>query len=240
MDLNDINLIKKYLPEDKWDNAINKLKTGYPVQYLIGNVEFYNTIIDVTEDVLIPRFETEYLVSDLIKLIKENNIINPDILDIGTGSGAIAIALKKNYPSFVTGIDKSAKTIDLAKKNSKKNKTNIMFLNTAIEDYTSTIKYDVIVSNPPYVGINEYVDPKTKYEPGDAIYAPKDDELYFYRIILEKSTTLLKKPGIIAFEIGKAQKDTLLPLAKEFYPTAKMIQKKDLNGLDRYFYIINE
>ena len=139
MDLNDINLIKKYLPEDKWEDAINKLKTGYPVQYLIGNVEFYNTIIDVNKDVLIPRFETEYLVSDLIKLIKETNIINPDILDIGTGSGAIAIALKKNYPSFVTAIDKSTKAIDLAKKNSKKNKTNIMFLTTPIEDYTSRI-----------------------------------------------------------------------------------------------------
>ena len=106
---NDIQLIKKYLPEDKWDESIKKLNEGYPVQYIIGNVEFYNCLINVNENVLIPRFETEYLVQDVIKLFKEHQILQPDILDIGTGSGAIAIALKKNYPCFVSAIDQTSK-----------------------------------------------------------------------------------------------------------------------------------
>ena len=237
---NDINLIKKYLPEDQWEESILKLNEGYPVQYIIGNVDFYNCLINVNENVLIPRFETEYLVQDLINIMKEANILQPDILDIGTGSGAIAIALKKNYPCFVSAIDISKKAIELAKDNAKQNHTNIMFLNESIEDFESNIQYDVIVSNPPYVMSGEYVDEKTKYEPQNAIFALNDDPLYFYRIILEKSKKLLKKPGVIAFEIGNAQKDSLRELAKEYYPNAKNIQKKDLNNLDRYLYIINE
>lgn len=237
---NDIELIKKFLPEDKWESSINKLKEGYPVQYIIGNVEFYDCVINVNENVLIPRFETEYLVQDLIKLMKNSNILQPDILDIGTGSGAIAIALKKNYPCFVSAIDISKNAIELAKQNAKLNHTNVMFLNSSIEEYDSNIKYDVIVSNPPYVMNDEYVDEKTKYEPQNAIFVPNKDGLYFYRIILEKSKYLLKTPGIIAFEIGEAQKNSLRELASKYYPSAKIIQKKDLNNLDRYFYIINE
>ncbi len=236
---NDIELIKKYLPEDKWEVSIKKLKDGYPVQYIIGNVEFYHTVIDVNQDVLIPRFETEYLVDDLIKLMEDYKILQPDIIDIGTGSGAIAIALKKNYPCFVSAIDISSNAIKVAKENAKKNHANILFMNEDIRNYDSNIQYDVIVSNPPYVKQDEYVDEKTKYEPQNAIFVPNNDGLYFYRIILEKSLKLLKKPGIIAFEIGSSQQD-LLALAKNYYPDAKIIQKKDLNNLNRYFYIINE
>ena len=237
---NDIELIKKYLPEDKWESSINKLKEGYPVQYIIGNVDFYNCLINVNENVLIPRFETEYLVQDLISLMKETKILQPDILDIGTGSGAIAIALKKNYPCFVSGIDISKEAITLARENAHNNHTNLVFLESSIEEFDSNIQYDVIVSNPPYVLKGEYVDEKTKYEPQNAIFVPNNDGLYFYKIILEKSLKLLKKPGIIAFEIGEAQKDSLYKLSKEYYPNAKIIQKKDLNNLDRYLYIINE
>ena len=237
---NDIDLIKKYLPKDKWDEGIQKLESGYPVQYIIGNVEFFNTIINVNEDVLIPRFETEYLVQDIINLLKEQEILQPDIIDIGTGSGAIAIALKKNYPCFVSAIDISEKAIKLAKENAKLNHTNILFMEKDVNDFDSNIKYDVIVSNPPYVLDGDYVYEKTKYEPQNAIFVPNEDGLYFYRIILEKSINLLKKPGIIAFDIGNAQKDSLKRLAKEYYPNAKIIQKNDLNNLPRYFYIINE
>ncbi len=237
---NDIQLIKKYLPEDKWDESIKKLNEGYPVQYIIGNVEFYNCIINVNENVLIPRFETEYLVQDVIKLFKEHQILQPDILDIGTGSGAIAIALKKNYPCFVSAIDISEKAIKIAKENAKLNHTNILFMEKDINEFDSNIKYDCIISNPPYVLKDEYVDEKTKYEPDNAIFVPNGDGLFFYRIILQKSINLLKKPGIIAFEIGNAQKDSLASLAKEYYPDSIIIQKKDLNNLDRYLYIINE
>ena len=237
---NDIELIKKYLPEKLQQEGIEKLKKGYPVQYIIGNVDFYNCTINVNEHVLIPRFETEYLVDDLIKIMRESQILQPDILDIGTGSGAIAIALKKNYPCFVSAIDISNEAIKQAQNNAKINHANVLFLNTSVEDFESNIKYDVIVSNPPYVLKDEYVDEKTKYEPQNAIFVPNNDALYFYRIILEKSKILLKEKSIIAFEIGNAQKNSLLELAKEYYPKSRFIQKKDLNNLDRYFYIINE
>jgi release factor glutamine methyltransferase len=171
--------------------------------------------------------------------MEDYKILQPDIIDIGTGSGAIAIALKKNYPCFVSAIDISSNAIKVAKENAKKNHANILFMNEDIRNYDSNIQYDVIVSNPPYVKQDEYVDEKTKYEPQNAIFVPNNDGLYFYRIILEKSLKLLKKPGIIAFEIGSSQQD-LLALAKNYYPDAKIIQKKDLNNLNRYFYIINE
>jgi release factor glutamine methyltransferase len=235
----DKDLIKKYIPEDKWEEAFKKLEEGYPVQYLIGNVEFYGTIIDVNENVLIPRFETEYLVDDLINLIKEYNFSNPKILDIGTGSGCISIALKKNIKCSIMGIDKSNSAIEVAKHNALKNKLDITFENISIEEYASKKKYDIIVSNPPYVRFDEEVDPKTKYEPQEALFAG-DNGLYFYKLIINKSKELLNKKSIIAFEIGNGQASDIILLVKKVYPEANIISKKDLNGFERYIYIINE
>ena len=235
----DEELIKKYLSKDKWEDAFQKLADGYPVQYLIGNVEFYGNVIDVDENVLIPRFETEYLVDYLLKLIKEYHFNNPRILDIGTGSGCISIALKKNMDCSITAIDKSNDAIQVANNNAIKNNVDIMFENTSIEDYHSNEKYDVIVSNPPYVRLDEEVDPKTKFEPQEALFA-SENGLYFYNLILQKSIDLLNKKNIIAFEIGNGQANEIIKRTKEIYPDAKIISKKDLNGFERYIYIINE
>ena len=235
----DENLIHKYLPKEKWEDAINKLQSGYPIQYIIGNVEFYGCIIDVNEDVLIPRFETEYLVDDLIKYIKKYNIDNPNILDIGTGSGCISIALKKNINSNIISLDISNKAINVAKHNAEKNNVSIHFLNEDICTYDGKDKYDVIVSNPPYVSFDEKVDEKTKYEPQNAIFAPEDG-LYFYKIILSKAKSLLNSKSIIAFEIGMNQANAIQNMALEQFPNSNVIIKKDLSGKDRYIYIINE
>ncbi len=235
----DYNLIKKYVPKNKQEQAIIKLQSGYPIQYIIGNVDFYNSIIEVNEDVLIPRFETEYLVEKTLKLIQKYNFHCPNILDIGTGSGAIAIALKKACECQMDAIDISHKAIALAQKNALNNKVDINFIHNSIEDFNSLKKYDVIISNPPYIPFNGYVDEKTKYEPNIALFA-KEDGLYFYRIILEKVKEMLNKRSLIAFEIGFDQASQVKQLVLKNFPHAEVICENDLNGYNRYVYVINE
>jgi len=235
----DEELIKKYVARDKWKTAINKLQSGYPVQYIIGNVEFFGNIIEVNESVLIPRFETEYLVEDLLSLIKQYHFNEPEIIDIGTGSGCIAISLKKNVKSTIDAVDISENAIRVARKNAKNNNVNINFITGDISNIILNRKYDIIVSNPPYVSYEIPVDDKTKYEPQNAIFAP-DSGLYFYKVILEKSASIAKKRSIIAFEIGHNQASTIEQMAFNYYPNAKVIAKNDLNGFNRYIYIIND
>lgn len=236
----DEELIAKYVPYDKQEEAYNLLKSGYPVQYIIGDVDFCGHIIKVNENVLIPRFETEYLVEHLLFYLKRYNFESPSILDIGTGSGCIAIALKsKLNESTIDAIDINKNAIKLAIDNAAENDVDINFIVKDIKDYTHREKYDVIVSNPPYVAFDEEVDPKTKYEPQEAIFA-KEKGLYFYNLILSKAKNLLSKRGIIAFEIGKDQADSITIKAKEVYPESNIIVLKDLNGFDRFIFIINE
>lgn len=239
MDNFDIKLIKKYVPEKKQKKALKKLQKGYPVQYIIGNVDFFGIVIDVNKNVLIPRFETEGLVDKLTKLIKQYSFNNPNILDIGTGSGCISIYLKKNLECNITAIDKSKKAINLAKKNALKTNVIINFIHTSIEKYINDVKYDIIVSNPPYVSYSESVDEKIKYEPKLAIFS-KNNGLYFYKIILQKSIRFLNKKNIIAFEIGQSQGESIKSMALKYYPNAIIKIEKDLNNKDRYIFIINE
>ena len=234
----DLELLKKYVSPEKYDDAVKKLNTGYPVQYIIGNVEFYGLLINVNEDVLIPRFETEYLVQDVIELTKTYSFVK-DILDIGTGSGCIALALKKNIDADVDAIDISKEALEVAKANARLNHLDINFSLSSIENFNSIKKYDLLISNPPYVSFSSPVSDNIKYEPRNAIYAPEDG-LYYYRIILEKCPFLLNKQNIIAFEIGDKEKDAIISLAKKYYPNGKYISKNDLNGYERYLYIINE
>ena len=237
--LNDIDLIKKYVKKELQEDAIKKLESGYPVQYIIGNVDFYDCIIDVNESVLIPRFETEYLVQKTINLIKDKGFIKPKILDIGTGSGCIAIALKKNIDCDITAIDINNDAINLANKNAIKNNVDINYLCVDFDSYEPDEQFDIIISNPPYVPFNSVVDEKTKYEPQNAIFA-KDNGLYFYKTILKKSKKLLKKKNIIAFEIGDKQGKKITELAQDYYPKSKIYFSTDYNGYDRYLFIINE
>ncbi|NMA50785.1 MAG: peptide chain release factor N(5)-glutamine methyltransferase [Mollicutes bacterium] len=235
----DIDLIKKYIEKSKQEEAIKKYKEGYPVQYLIGNVDFFGNKIIVNEKVLIPRFETEYLVDDTLKLLKKYNFINPKTLDIGTGSGCISIALKKNIKCEVTAVDISRDALEVAKKNAEINNVEINFVKQAIEDFSSFGNFDVIISNPPYISMKEKIDPKTKHEPHNALYS-NEDGTYFYRVILEKAIDILAKKSIIAFEIGDKQGSKVIKMAKELFPKANIEIKKDLNDFERYIYIINK
>lgn len=235
----DKDLICKYIPLEEQEEAFKKLESGYPVQYIIGNVEFFGSIIDVNENVLIPRFETEYLIEHLLFYLRRYNYDNPKILEIGTGSGCISIALAKNLECQIDAIDISKEAIEVAKNNAKKNNTEINFICEDVKDYKTRSKYNVLVSNPPYVARDEEVDPKTKYEPQNAIFA-KEKGLYFYNLILDKAPSLLAKENIIAFEIGKDQAESIKEKALSVFPKANVIILKDLNEFDRYIFIINE
>ncbi len=230
----DWKILKEKYPQNI-NEIIKKLESHYPVQYLIGNVEFLNTIINVDERVLIPRFETELLVEKTIKRIKALNIQNPRIIDLGTGSGCIAISLKKNLPCFVTAIDISEQAIELAKENALKNQVEIEYkienmINTNLEGY------DVIISNPPYVKETESVGEETKYEPQNALFA-KNNGLYFYEEILKNISKLSTMPKLVAFEIGMNEGEDIKSLALKYLSTKKILIEKDLTNRDRYIFI---
>ncbi len=237
--MTDEELIKKYVSKEKQPEALEKLASGYPVQYIIGNVEFYDTLIKVNEDVLIPRFETEYLVDKTIKYLSYLNINNPNILDIGTGSGCIAIALKKHLNCEIDAIDISEKAILIAKENAIINNVNINFIVQDIHKFNSNKKYDLIISNPPYVPFNSNVDEKIKYEPQNAIYA-KDNGLYFYDLIMKKIKDNLKDNYLIAFEIGDKEGQDIKNIIKKSLPNSYVLLEKDYNNYDRYIFISNQ
>ena len=233
----DFNILKNMYPNNMED-IIKKLNNNYPVQYLIGNVNFYGYQIDVDERVLIPRFETEGLVDETIKIIKQLNL-EPKIIDICTGSGAIAIALSKELNCQVTALDNSSKAIDVAVSNTIKNNADVNYLIKDIKTCDLDGKYNVIISNPPYVKKNSIVDPKTKYEPQNALYAD-DNGLEFYKIILDKSINIIEKRFVIAFEIGEDEGLDIMEYAKKIYPYTNIFIKKDLNNKDRYLFVIND
>ena len=237
--MNEEQLIKKYVPSHLQEEAFKKLANNYPIQYIIGNVDFCDCQIEVNENVLIPRFETELLVDKTLKYLKK--VFNRQMIkiaDLGTGSGAIAIALKKNFDCQVDAYDISQRALDLAKKNAKNNIVDINFINQDIR-LPLNDKYDCLISNPPYLKEDEPIAEPVKYEPMQALYA-KDEGLEFYKKILANSKDNLSKKFIIAFEIGLNQEDKIISCAKEIYPEAKMIIEKDLNNINRYVFIINE
>jgi release factor glutamine methyltransferase len=235
---NDWKLLK-----DKYKNLkpiIKKLDNDYPVQYLIGNVDFYGYTINVKKGVLIPRFETETLIEKTINYLKKYKLEDTNVLEIGTGSGCIPITLKKELKDLtITSIDISGKALKIAKKNAKMNKVDINFIHKSIYKYNPLNNYGLIISNPPYVAEDEEVDPQTKYEPQNAIFA-KNNGLEFYEYIISNAQKMLQEKSILAFEIGCSQGDALLKISKEYFPKAKITIEKDLSNRDRYLFIINE
>lgn len=216
-----------------------KLLEGFPIQYLIGYVDFYGYKINVNENVLIPRYETEYLVEKTINYSKKMFDSKLDILDLGTGSGAISIALGKKLESNVTGVDISDKALEVAKNNALQNNININFIKSdMLKNVTG--KYDIVISNPPYIDSKEKImDSVKKYEPHLALYA-EDNGLYFYKNILSNIKPYLKEKFIIAFEIGWWQGKLIEMIAKEYFGDSKVLTLKDLTNRDRYIFIINE
>lgn len=226
--------VSKNIEED-----YKKLLEGYPIQYLIGYVDFYGYKIYVNENVLIPRYETEYLVQKTINYSKKIFNDKLDILDLGTGSGAISIVLGRELNSIVTGVDISEDALNVAKKNAIENKVSINFIKSNMLDSVEG-KYDIVVSNPPYIDIDEKImDTVKKYEPHLALYA-KDNGLYFYKNILSNIKPYLKERFIIAFEIGWWQGSLIEKIAQEYFENSNILIEKDLTNRDRYIFIINE
>lgn len=229
----DLKLLKE-IYKDNFEVVKKKLEQNYPIQYLIGYVDFYNTKLNVNEHVLIPRFETELLVDKAIKLLKKKNYSN--LIDLCTGSGAIAITLKKNLNLEIDACDISDKALEVAKKNSLENNTDINFFKLDILKKAPTKKYDCIISNPPYVKEDEYTSPETKYEPQIALYA-SNDGLEFYKRILSIAPSILNKNGTIIFEIGATQAEAIKKIAISYFPNSQITIEKDYNNFDRFIFI---
>lgn len=216
-------------------NDIQLLKQGMPVQYILGYTYFYKSKFIVNENVLIPRFDTEILIDETLKIIDKFNSNNIDLVDIGTGSGCIAITLKQEREIInIDAIDISNLALEVAKENAIMNNTNINFINN---DLLKNIdkKYDIIVSNPPYIDINENIDNLVKNnEPHLALYSDNKG-LYHYEQILIQSKYSLKEKGVIIFEIPSNKDDELSALVKKYYNNFKIV--KDYNKLSRVLII---
>lgn len=214
---------------EKFLSFVEERKKRKPFQYIINKQNFYGLDFYVDENVLIPRFDTEVLVEKILKDNKDNNL---QVLDLCTGSGTIAISLKKlgEYKS-VKALDISEKALDIAKKNSSLNKTTIDFICSDMFEKING-KFDIIVSNPPYIPSRDIEDLSLEvkdYEPKLALDG-LEDGLYFYRIIAKEAKAYLKENGKIYLEIGYNQAKDIREIFKEYN---KIEVYKDLAGKDR-------
>ena len=215
--------------------GIKKLSKGIPLQHITHSQEFMKMTFYVNEDVLIPRPDTEVLVEEVIKIAKKINA--KKILDLCTGSGAIAVALAKYIEdSQITAVDISNKAINVAKLNAKNNnvENQITFVESDLFKQLPKEKYDIIVSNPPYIKkeIIESLEKEVQKEPQIALDGGYDG-LDFYRKIISKADEYLKFNGYICFEIGYDQKDDVLELLKNEGKYVDTSCKKDLFDNDR-------
>lgn len=234
--MTDKEYLEKYLEPKKLKKGLKKQEKGYPVQYIIGNVNFCGNTIKVNKNVLIPRFETELLVEKTIKYIKDYFDKEVKILDIGTGSGAIAITLKKNLKAKIDAIDISKKALKVAKENAKENNVDIKFYKSDIFSKVKE-KYDVIISNPPYISYNEQIEDIVKNnEPNIALFA-ENNGLEFYQRILKDVKNYINEKALITFEIGNKQAKEISKIVKEYFPNSKIKIEKDLPGEDRFLFV---
>ncbi|MCY7291818.1 MAG: peptide chain release factor N(5)-glutamine methyltransferase [Ferruginibacter sp.] len=222
--------------------ALNKLQQHEPIQYIIGKGWFYNVAFTVNEAVLIPRPETEELVLEAINFLKHHKSKN--VLDIGTGSGCIPISIKKNITNAnVTSLDVSNDALKLAAKNASDNAVEINFLHFDFleeKNYSTLPKFDVIISNPPYIPENEKnkLDKNvTMFEPHIALFVPQNDPLLFYKKILIFAGNHLQKDGKIFLEIHEdfASETANLFTEKNYH----VVIKKDMQDKERML-IINQ
>lgn len=232
----DLSLSEEQL--NQWNAYLEQLKLEIPVQYVLGKTNFFGLDFEVNPAVLIPRPETEELVDWIIESQKENSKDqNLRIIDIGTGSGCIAISLAKNIPNAqVTALDVSVDTLSTAQKNAQNNQVTVVFKNQNIlETNDLQEKFDVIVSNPPYVRDLEKVEIKKNvldYEPHLALFVENDNALIFYKKIAELAQKNLKPNGFLFFEINQYLGPEMIGLLQDM-GFKNIILKKDIYGNDR-------
>lgn len=231
---------KELIKLNKWNKlTMSLLEKDYPVQYIIGYVDFYGLKINVNEFTLIPRYETEYLIELTLKEIKKMNLDNPKILDLCTGSGAIGLTLKSLLPSSeVTLSDISKDALMVANKN--KNELNLD-VNIIESDLFKNIpgKFDVIISNPPYVMTNETLPKEVLYEPHLALYSgPKGID--HIEEIFKNIKSHLNNKYLIALEINEKSETDITNLIKTYFEKNINYKfMKDLAGKTRYLFITN-
>lgn len=227
--------------ENRYFDLINKnINEDTPLSHLVGFDYFYDRKFKVTRDVLSPRIETEELIYKVLEYIKKSKKDSFRILDLCTGSGIIAITLKKEIVEKYTEIvasDISEKALSIAIENANNNNANITFIKSDLFDNISG-KFDLIISNPPYISYKDKItikDNVLNYDPHLALFA-EEDGIYFYRKIIEKAVHYLSKDGVIFFEIGYDQKEKIFELGKNnnFITTVY----KDINDRDRIAKLI--
>jgi len=227
--------------QEEANSVLTQLKTGKPLQYALGYAEFYGLKFMVTPATLIPRPETEELVEWAIESVGSGQraAANINILDIGTGSGCIAISLKKNLPATqVSAIDISPGALNIAKENALLNDVKVSFIEADILNLKSEIeisKFEIIVSNPPYVTLDDKKQMHTNvtdFEPHTALFVPEDDPLLFYRAIADFALTNLTDNGLLFFEINESLgKETVELLEDKGFKNVEL--RQDMSGRDR-------
>ncbi len=238
--MTDVEYLKKYLPEEKLEDGLKRLEKGEPVQYIVGNVDFYGLIFNVNPCVLIPRFETEELVSKTIDYIKEYFNYPIKAVDLGTGSGCIAVTLKNKLGNNIdmSAVDISNDALEVAKENAETNNANITFYHGDMLEPLND-KYDIIISNPPYIRKDEEIMSIVRNnEPSIALYADNDG-LANYEKILSGAKEYLNERNLIAFEIGFEQADKIISIAKKYFPNSIIKVEKDMQKRDRFIFIFN-
>ncbi len=227
--------------EKLYKSSLEALKENKPIQYVIGNVNFYGLKFIVNKNVLIPRFETEELVEQVVEYTKDLNKDKIKILDLGCGSGAIGLTLKSILKdSEVTLTDISKDSLEVAKLNANNLNLDVTFIES---DWFSNIKlekYDIIVSNPPYIRTDEEIEEIVKNnEPSLALYGGVDG-LDCYRKILANIKPYLNNKFLIAFEIGESQKEEIYDIVNKYLKDIEITCKKDLYGRNRMIFVRNK
>lgn len=243
LDLNYLELsfhLNDIISEDvvnKFNKCVDNIKNGKPIQYALNNVNFYGLDFYIDERVLIPRFETEELVYNTNKYINKyfNNKVK--VLDLCCGSGCIGLTLKHlNDNLSVTLSDLSPYALEVCDINKRKLDSDVTIIESDLFDKINE-KYDVIVSNPPYVSITDEIDELVKNnEPSMALYA-NDNGLEFYERILKSCEQYLNNKYLIAFEIGESEKERVLKLIDKYLKDVKVITKTDMSNRDRMIFI---
>lgn len=227
--------------EKLYKSSLEALKENKPIQYVIGNVNFYGLKFIVNKNVLIPRFETEELVEQVVEYAKSLNKDKIKILDLGCGSGAIGLTLKSILKdSEVTLIDISKEALEVAKLNANNLNLDVTFIESDWFSNVKLEKYDIIVSNPPYIRTDEEIEEIVKNnEPSLALYGGIDG-LDCYRKILANIKPYLNDKFLIAFEIGESQKEEIYDIVNKYLKDVEIICKKDLYGRNRMIFVRNK
>lgn len=224
--------------EEQYKKEVLALEEGKPLQYVIGCVNFYGNHFEIDERVLIPRFETEELVENTINYIRKYFPEPVDIIDLGCGSGVIGITLEKKVSTkSVDMIDISKDALEVARKNARNLEANVNIIES---DFFEKIQkqYDVIISNPPYIGEEEEIEEIVKKnEPHLALYAGKEG-MSCYEKILQNISSHMKDRCLIAFEIGCEQAEMITKSIQKYLENVKIEIKKDLSGKDRMVFIL--